>query len=69
MMKTMRTNLHAPLTPDEFASLKALDRGATTTPAIPQAHEDRLLELGFAKQTIIRLMLTNAGRMRIAIGK
>ena len=39
------------------------------TRVIPEAHERRLLELGFAKQTIIRLMLTHAGRMRIAVGK
>jgi hypothetical protein len=64
----MRANLYAPLTPDEFASLKALDKGSMTR-VIPEAHERRLLELGFAKQTIIRLMLTPAGRMRIAVGK
>jgi hypothetical protein len=67
-MLIMRTNLYAPLTPDEFASLKALDRGSMTR-VIPEPHERRLLELGFAKQTIIRLMLTHAGRMRIAVGE
>ena len=54
--------------PDEFGSLKALDKGSMT-PVSPEAHQRRLVELGFAKPTIIRLMLTDAGRMRIAIGK
>jgi len=64
----MEPDLNAPLTPEEFASLRAVGKGATQR-IIPDAHTARLLELGFIKEAFGGWILTDIGSLRAAKGR
>jgi hypothetical protein len=64
----MRPNLKSPLSREEFESLQELGRGLMQR-VIPKAHNDRLIDLGYAKELLGGTGLTNEGRARIAMGK
>jgi len=63
----MRINLDAPLTREQFQSLKELSH--ILKGHIPEEDEKYLIEVGYAKQKLGGLGLTDAGRMRIARGR
>jgi hypothetical protein len=65
---TMQRGLGADLTPEEFKSLQELDKGLMRR-IIPDRHRKRLVDLGFAREGTGGVVLTDAGKMRIAVGK
>ena len=64
----MNPDLNAPLSPSEFQALRDVSKGMMQ-PIIPDAHKKRLLQAGFIKEALGGLMVTDAGQMRIAVGK
>jgi hypothetical protein len=56
------------LSPEEFASLKEVGRGVMQR-IIPDDHRERLITLGYIREVIGSLTVTNIGRMRLALGK
>jgi hypothetical protein len=63
----MQTNIEAPLTPDEIASLRQVSLGSPR--AIPFGNQQRLISLGFVIEASGALSLTDLGRTRITLGK
>jgi hypothetical protein len=61
----MDRNLDAPLSPEEFASLKEVSKGMIQR-VIPGSHRERLIRLGFIEQVFRSLELTISGQMRAA---
>ena len=61
-------DLSAPLTHEEFVSLRDCAKGLMHR-TIPAEHKDRLIQLGYIQELSGGLRLTNAGRLRIAEGK
>jgi hypothetical protein len=61
-------NMDAPLTREEFQSLRDVSKRAMQ-PVIPADHETKLQKLGFIKRELNGLMLTDAGQLRLAMGK
>jgi hypothetical protein len=57
-----------PLSPAEFASLKEVSFELMAK-RIPIEHSDKLIEMGLIEQKLGGLMLTNEGKMRLALGK
>jgi len=57
-----------PLLPEEFVSLKEVSRGLTSR-TIPDEHRDRLIALGYLREVLGGLTLTDPAQMRLAIGK
>ena len=64
----MNPDLSAPLTHEEFVSLRDCAKGLVHR-TIPAEHKDRLIQLGYVQELSGGLRLTNAGRLRIAEGK
>ena len=64
----MNPDLSAPLTDEEFVSLRDCAKGVMHR-TIPAEHKDRLIQLGYIQELSGGLRLTNAGRLRIAEGK
>jgi hypothetical protein len=63
------TNNHTPaLTPDEFNSLREVNKGDAER-EIPQLHWERLVGLGYAVRRLGELGLTASGIRRLAAGK
>jgi len=56
------------LTPVEFGYLEHIRDGAKLRDAVPNPHRERLIELGYAQEVLGSLTLTDAGRMRLALG-
>ena len=56
------------LTPVEFGYLEQIRDGAKLRNAGPTPHRERLIELGYAQEVLGNLTLTDAGRMRLALG-
>ncbi|HEX3065426.1 MAG TPA: hypothetical protein VHQ39_08080 [Dongiaceae bacterium] len=63
----MRINPDAPLTPQQFQSLRELSK--TLGGHVPDEDEEYLIEIGYAKHKLGGLGLTDAGRMRLARGR
>jgi hypothetical protein len=62
-------NDHPPvLTPDEFDSLREVNKGEAQR-EIPQLHWERLVGLGYAVRRLGELGLTASGIRRLATGK
>lgn len=59
---------NAPLTLQEFASLKEIGKGMAQR-TIPLPHRMTLTSLGFIEQVLGALQVTNAGRVRVFQGK
>jgi len=57
-----------PLLPEEFVSLKEVSRGLASR-AIPDDHRDRLIALGYLREVLGGLTLTDPAQMQLAIGK
>ena len=57
-----------PLSPEEFVSLKEVSKGMTKR-IIPNGHQDRLIAVGYLKEVLGGLTLTDPGLMRLAIGR
>ena len=55
------------LTAAEFDALEQVDEGRNRP--IPKDLSDRLLEVGYIRETPEGLAITNAGQMRLALGK
>jgi hypothetical protein len=53
------------LNPEEFASLKEIAKGLLLTVKIPEAHEAKLLKLGFITKRTLEYNLTEAGERRL----
>jgi hypothetical protein len=64
----MAPNLTAPLSSDEFASLREVGHGLMQR-IIPDEHQEKLIALGYIAQRLGGLGLTDAGRMRLAAGR
>jgi len=64
----MGADLTAPLTDDEFVSLRELEKG-TTQYDLPDSHRKKLISLGYVAERLGAISLTNAGRMRLTVGK
>jgi len=64
----MRANVDAQLTPDEIASLREVSKGSLQR-AIPLGNQQRLILSGFIHETSGALMLTEMGRVRVAMGR
>ncbi len=64
----MSPDLSAPLTHEEFVSLRDCAKSLMHR-TIPAEHKDRLIQLGYIQELSGGLRLTNAGRLRIAEGK
>jgi hypothetical protein len=64
----MNPDLSAPLTHEEFVSLRHCAKGLMHR-TIPAEHKDRLIQLGYIQELSGGLRLTNAGRLRIAEGE
>ena len=60
-------DLTAPLTEDEFLSLRELEKGATHY--FPDSHGTKLISLGYVAERLGALSLTDAGRARPATRK
>jgi hypothetical protein len=52
----------------EYGSLEAI-RDGLKKPVVPTHHKQRLLELGYIAEADGGLAVTDAGRMRLALGK
>ena len=63
-----RLGLAADLTPEEFIPLEELDKGVMRR-IIPDRHRKRLVDLGLAQEGAGGIVLTDAGKMRVAAGK
>jgi hypothetical protein len=63
----MAESLSAPLTREEFVSLRDGAKGLMHR--MPAEHKIRLIELGYIEEVLGGLRLTGFGRMRIAEGK
>jgi hypothetical protein len=63
----MAESLSAPLTREEFVSLRDGAKGLMHR--MPAEHKTRLIELGYIEEVLGGLRLTGFGRMRIAEGK
>jgi hypothetical protein len=61
------TRLDEYLTAAEFDALEQVDEGRNRP--IPKVFSDRLLELGYIQESALGLVITNAGQMRLALGK
>ncbi len=61
-------NLNAPLSAVEFESLREVSKGLSKR-VVPATHKKRLLEFGYIKEGTGRLMMTDAGQLRLAIGR
>ena len=57
-----------PLLPEEFVSLKEVSRGRASR-TIPDDQRDRLIALGYLREVLGGLALTDLAQMRLAIGK
>jgi hypothetical protein len=57
-----------PLSPEEFVSLKEVGKGMTKH-IIPDDHRDHLIAVGYLREVLGGLTLTDPGQMRLAIGK
>ena len=64
----MIPDINARLTVDEYQSRLDVSKGAMQS-GIPVAHKARLLQVGYIKEGLGGLILTDAGQMRIAIGR
>jgi len=64
----MAPNLAAVLSHEEFASLQEVGKGFMQR-AIPHAHRDRLITLGYIVDLVGNLRLTDAGRVRLGAGR
>jgi hypothetical protein len=64
----MNPDLSAPLTHEEFVSLRDCAKGLMHR-TIPAEHKDRLIQLGYIQELSGGLRLTDAGTLRIAEGK
>jgi len=62
----MTAAINATITAGEAQSLRDVAK-RLMQPVIPAAHKTRLLHLGYIKQALGGLMLTDAGEMRLAI--
>ena len=62
-----RFDLSDPLSPAEFESLQELSKGLKWRP-IPFRHTAMLLRLGYAKEAIGGLLITDLGQLRVAKG-
>jgi hypothetical protein len=60
-------HINAPLTAEEFASLREYAKGSSAK-AIPPEHVNRLTYFGFVKEGLGAPMLTDAGRLRLSKG-
>jgi hypothetical protein len=67
-IRKMNHDLSAPLTHEEFVSLRDCAKGLMHH-TIPAEHKDRLIQLGYIHELSGGLRLTNAGRLRIAKGE
>lgn len=56
------------LTAEEFASLKEVGKGLMQG-TIPDVHRKKLISVGYIKEGLGGLMLTDAGKLRLAAGK
>ena len=56
-----------PLLPEEFVSLKEVSRGLASR-AIPDDHRERLIALGYLREVLGGLTLTDPAQMQLAIG-
>jgi hypothetical protein len=54
-----------PLTADQFASLREVSKGALRQ-TIPDEHKAHLIKLGYIKEGLGGLVLTDLGRLRVA---
>ena len=61
----MDRSLDAPLSSEEFASLKEVSKGMMQR-VIPGSHREKLIRLGFIEQVFRSLELTIPGQMRAA---
>jgi hypothetical protein len=61
----MNPDLTTPLTPDEWTALRAVAQGWV----ISEANRQRLMALGLIAERLARLVVTDAGRMRLAAGQ
>jgi hypothetical protein len=55
------------LTAAEFDALEQVDEGRNRP--ISKVFSDRLLELGYIQESTLGLVITDAGQMRLALGK
>jgi len=58
-------DLNTPMTADEFSALKSVKAGLI----ISTKFKERLIKLGLIDQKLGGLALTNAGELRLGIGK
>jgi hypothetical protein len=65
---SMSRDIFAPLSPEEFASLREVGKGRTQRP-IPAEHRERLMSLGFIAKRLVGFGLTHEGYLRLAAGK
>ena len=56
------------LTPVEFSCLEQIGDGAKQREPLSNPHCERLIELGYAQEVLGSITLTDAGRMRLALG-
>lgn len=61
--------MRPPLTNAEFQSLKELEVDFSRRLGVLPAHEDKLINLGYARDSDLGLLLTETGTHRIQIGK
>lgn len=54
------------LTDDEFRSLEAIREGGGD---VPKPHKVRLLKLAYIQEAMGKVAITDAGQMRLALGK
>ena len=64
----MATNLSEPLTAEELASLREVNKGMLQG-IIPSEHRTRLIELGYVAEKIGSLVLTSDGQARLTMGR
>lgn len=64
----MTPNLTAPLSADEFTSLREVSKGLMQR-LIPVEHRDRLIALDYISQRLGGLVVTDIGRLRLAAGR
>ena len=62
----MPQNTPDALSHEEFKTLKEI--GAGTARSIPSAHRERLIRLGYVKELLGNLILTEDGLTRISLG-
>jgi hypothetical protein len=64
----MEPGLTARLSREEFDALREVGKTAMQR-VIPVEHRDRLMTLGLIRQALGGLMLTDAGKLRLAAGR